>query len=1126
MLEPNKELEQIFEDAVILASDNNHEYITLEHFLYSMLGNTAFAETLGTFGANVDDLKRDLESYITVDLQNIVTNGNVKPRKTSTVDRMLNRAFTQVLFSGRRTVEPMDCFISMFSEKSSHANFFVKKANIEKDRFVEFISKTSIKDEDEVAPTRGSVHSDKMLAQFCTDLSARAKAKKIDPVIGRDREIEEIELVLARRTKANAILIGDPGVGKSQPLYAKVKTPSGWTTIGKLSIGDYITAIDGSSTTITGVYPQGKKETYEIEFSDGRVARSSKDHLWTIYGKFGNSRKTASGYSVKNLDFKTVELSHIIEKSKINKSYLKSIRIPLVTDANIQHDISVPIDPYLLGALIGDGCYAPNKMGFTSADPFIVDKVRSLLPENSYITRSGSKIDFKINGRNSSTFKPGGSRYREKTPNPLIEKLTDLGIYGQRSHEKHIPEIYHQISSSQKIKLLQGLMDTDGYVSTNSSLSYSTTSLQLAKDVVEIVRSIGGIALIHAKTNKTYMYNGVAVPCRDSYDVGIRYRNPAALVSLPRKLERINPNYQYANLKLGIKNIKYIGDEESQCIMIEHPSHLYITDNYVVTHNTAIAEGIARKIHEGNVPNFIKDHTVYSLDISAMLAGSKYRGDFEERLKSVINAVEKKGKCIVFIDEAHMMNGAGASNGGSNDMANMLKSALGKGDIKVIASTTWEEYRKYFEKDRALMRRFQRVTIDEPDEATAIKILKGLKKYYEKHHGVKITSQAIADAVKYSVKYMADKKLPDKAIDLIDCACARFKVRDEVGGAVDHDEILFEVSKIANLTVDQISNKESVNLTGLEKNMKSKVFGQEKAIEVLLDKIFIAQAGLKSPNKPVGSFLFVGPTGVGKTEAAKQLASNLNTKLIRFDMSEFQEKHSVAKFIGSPPGYVGFDDNAGQLITNLQENPNCILLLDEVEKAHPDVLNIMLQLMDNGFITGSNGKRADGRNAIIIMTSNLGAADAEKNGVGFGSLERDGDPKDAVNKFFAPEFRNRLDGVIRFGKLDHVTMAKIVKKFVDELNALVKDKNIHIKPNAAAVEYLISRGFDPKMGARPLQRVIDDMIKKPLSKEILFGRLVNGGMVEVSVEANELKLNIVDILPVDKVKSDATSVEI
>jgi len=291
------------------------------------------------------------------------------------------------------------------------------------------------------------------------------------------------------------------------------------------------------------------------------------------------------------------------------------------------------------------------------------------------------------------------------------------------------------------------------------------------------------------------------------------------------------------------------------------------------------------------------------------------------------------------------------------------------------------------------------VTIGEPDEATAIKIVKGLKKYYEKHHGVKITNQAIIDSVKYSVKFMADKKLPDKAIDLIDCASARFKIRDEEGGIVDHDEIVFEVSKIANIPLEQISNKENSNIISLEKNMKNKVFGQEKAIDSLLDKVFIAQSGLKSLNKPVGSFLFVGPTGVGKTEAAKQLATNLGVKLVRFDMSEFQEQHSVAKFIGAPPGYVGFEDNAGQLITQLQENPNCVLLLDEVEKAHPSVLTVLLQLMDNGFITGSNGKKADGRNAIIIMTSNLGAADAEKNSVGFGSLERDSDPKDAVNRF-------------------------------------------------------------------------------------------------------------------------------
>ena len=755
MLEPNKDLEEIFEKAVQVASVNSHEYVTLEHFLFSMLNNDAFSKLLTAFGTDVKVLKDEVENYISNELKEIVNPDIEKPKKTSAVDRMLNRAFTHVLFGGRQVIEPADCFISMFAEKKSHAHFFVRKANIDKDQFINFIKKDTVKDEEltDEGMTRQQAQLEKMIVQFCTNLTAKAKNKKIDPVIGREKEIEDIQLVLARRTKANAIMIGDPGVGK-----------------------------------------------------------------------------------------------------------------------------------------------------------------------------------------------------------------------------------------------------------------------------------------------------------------------------------------------------------------------------------TAIAEGLARKIVEGNVPKFIQDHAVYSLDISAMLAGSKYRGDFEERLKSVISAIEKRGKCILFIDEAHMMNGAGASSGGSNDMANMLKSALGKGTIKVVASTTWDEYRKHFEKDRALMRRFQRVTIDEPDEATAIKIIKGLKKYYEKHHNVKITNQAIIDSVKYSIKYMADKKLPDKAIDLIDCACARFKIKDEESGVVDHEEILFEVSKIANLPVEQVSNKENANLATLEKNMKAKVYGQEKAIETLLDKVFIAQAGLKSPNKPIGSFLFVGPTGVGKTEAAKQLAANLNTKLIRFDMSEFQEKHSVAKFIGAPPGYIGFDDNAGQLITSLQENPTCVLLLDEVEKAHPDVLTVMLQLMDNGFITGSNGKKADGRNAIIIMTSNLGASDAEKNSVGFGSLERDSDPKDAVNKFFAPEFRNRLDGMIRFGKLDHVTMVKVVKKFIDELNTLVKDKNIHIKPSVEAVEYLIAKGFDPKMGARPLQRTIDEMIKKPMSKEILFGQLVNGGVVEVTVEDDKLKLNIVDILPV-KVKNEPAQTE-
>ena len=754
MLEPNKDLENIFEKAVSMAAKYQHEYITLEHFLHALVSDKKFAEVLDNYGASTEDLKKNLEQHISTNLSEIVISGMTdKPKKTNSIDRMLNRAFTQVLFSGRNMIEPIDCFISLFAEKKSHAMYYMKMAKLDKDKFIEFIQReNSSSDEAEISEVN-SRQLEKLIIQFCSNLSAKAKAKKIDPVIGREKEIEDMTLILARRNKANVMLIGDPGVGK-----------------------------------------------------------------------------------------------------------------------------------------------------------------------------------------------------------------------------------------------------------------------------------------------------------------------------------------------------------------------------------TAIAEGLARKIEEGAVPTFIKDHTVYSLDIAAMLAGSKYRGDFEERLKMVITALEKKKNAILFIDEAHMMSGAGAVSGGSNDMSNMLKPALGKGTIKVIASTTWEEFRKHFEKDRALMRRFQRVTVNEPDEATAIKIIKGLRKYYEKHHGVKITNQAVIDSVKYSIKYMTDKKLPDKAIDLIDCASARFKLRDEDGGTVDHDEIVFEVAKITGLPLDQIAAKENKNLKDLEKNMKAKVYGQENAIDVLLDKIFIAQAGLKSLNKPVGTFLFVGPTGVGKTEAAKQLASNMSVELVRFDMSEFQEKHSVAKFIGAPPGYVGFEDNAGLLITKLQEYPNAVLLLDEVEKAHPDVLTVLLQIMDNGFVTGSNGKKADARNAILILTSNLGAADAEKNGVGFSSLERDSDPKDAVNRFFSPEFRNRLDGIIKFGKLDQQTMIKVVKKFIDELNALIKDKNVHVRPNVEAVEFLIKKGFDSKMGARPLQRTIDEFIKKPLSKEILFGKLTNGGVVEIGVADDKLTLNYVDVLPV-KQKSAESDVD-
>ncbi len=748
MLEPNEDLEKIFERAVQLAIEHRHQYITLEHFLYSMVTDESFGSVLEGYGTNVGDLIAKLENYVKNELNSIVDNSqNSRPKKTNSVERMLNRAFTHTLFSGRTTIEPVDCFISILNEKKSHAAFYLRSANIDKDKFIEYVNKENITS-GSVENEDGKIPENKLeafIGNFCTNLNNKVKNKEIDPVIGRDKELEEMQLVLARRHKSNVLLIGDPGVGK-----------------------------------------------------------------------------------------------------------------------------------------------------------------------------------------------------------------------------------------------------------------------------------------------------------------------------------------------------------------------------------TALAEGLARKIVEGKVPKFIQDHTVYTLDIGALLAGSKYRGDFEERLKNVLTAIQKKKKCILFIDEAHMMSGAGTSSGQSNDMANMLKPALSKGGFKVIASTTWEEFRKHFEKDRALMRRFQRVMVGEPDEETTVKILKGLKKYYEKHHGVKITNQAITDSVKYSVKYMSDKKLPDKAIDIIDCACARFKVRDEDGGTVDHDEIVFEVAKMTGLPLEQVAAKDTVVLHDLESEIKSEVYGQDTAVDNLLDKIYIAQAGLKSHNKPIGSFLFVGPTGCGKTETAKVLASKMGTKMIRFDMSEFQEKHSVAKFIGAPPGYVGFEDNAGQLITQLQENPNCILLLDEIEKAHPDVSNVMLQLMDNGFVTGSNGKKADARNAIIIMTSNLGAADSEKNNIGFGSQEKLGEVDNAINRFFAPEFRNRLDGIIAFKKLEHSVMVKVVDKFIKELNSLVTDKNVFVQLTQMAKDHLIDKGFNSKMGARPMQRVIDDGIKKPLSREILFGKLVNGGLVKVDFVNNALTFDYFDPLPIEK----------
>ena len=727
---PNHELENIFHRAISYAEEHNHAYVTVEHFLLSMVTDENFEIVLNKYGADVTLLKSKLSDYVKNELNDIVSLADNPPKKTNTLERVLNRAFTQVLFSGRQTIEPIDCLISIFNERKSHAVYFLKLAKIDKDDFINWATNTDMSSEEKTKDK-----SEEFLLQYCENLTEKANNNSIDPIIGREKELEEIQLILARRQKSNVILVGDPGVGK-----------------------------------------------------------------------------------------------------------------------------------------------------------------------------------------------------------------------------------------------------------------------------------------------------------------------------------------------------------------------------------TMLAEGLALKIVQDQVPTFIRNHTVYSLDISSMLAGSKYRGDFEERLKTVINIIEKKKNCILFIDEAHMMSGAGASSGNSNDMSNMLKPALSKGKIKVIASTTWEEYRKYFEKDRALMRRFQRIVVDEPDEASAIKIVSGIKKQFEKYHNVKITKNAVIDSVKLSTKYLTDKKLPDKAIDLIDRAAARFKIKDVAKAVVDKEHIAQEITKITGISIESTNAtaKESNHLKTLEKNLKNNIFGQDLALDNLLDKVYIAYSGLKHQDKPVGNFLLVGPTGTGKSETAKQLSRHLGVTLVRFDMSEYQEEHSISKLIGSPPGYVGYEDNAGLLITKLQENPNGVFLFDEIEKAHPKVYTILLQLMDYGTVTGSNGKKGEGKNAIILMTSNLGASDSEKNNIGFGKLEKDYDPNNSIEKFFTPEFRNRLDGIIKFNKLDKISMIKIIKKFIDQLNLQLKDKDVTLNLNTDAVEYLIDKGFDSKLGARPLQRIIDEKIKKSLSKEILFGKLENGGIVSISIKKNEL----------------------
>jgi ATP-dependent Clp protease ATP-binding subunit ClpA len=746
-MQNNPEIEQIIDSAVKIARDKQHEYVLTEHVLLSLLRYAPFRKVLLSFGTTVDLLEQELDQYLNSLTSLVRTNHNGQPKKTNALERVFNRAMTQVLFTGRRTMTTVDLYLAMMSENNSHAHYYLLKHGVKKQEFVDHWQRHYNHNDVKITDQQAT----EILTEHCTNLTGLAQEDRLEPMIGRSAELAEIITVLARKFKANVLMVGDPGVGK-----------------------------------------------------------------------------------------------------------------------------------------------------------------------------------------------------------------------------------------------------------------------------------------------------------------------------------------------------------------------------------TAIVEGLALEIAAGRVPEFIRDHEVWGLEIGSLLAGSKYRGEFEEKFKQVIAALETKKNCILFIDEAHTMKGAGSSSNSTLDFANMLKPAITKGSLKVVASTTWEEYYESFEKDRALMRRFHRVSIDEPDAVTTEQILIGLSPRLESFHNVLIDTDAITAAVELSGRYIHDRKNPDKSIDLLDGACAKERVKDLDTTTITREMIMSQLSRVTNVPLDRLQNERSAKIVELESNIKQKLYGQDAAVDAVLDRVYINFSGIGNESRPIASFLFLGPTGTGKTELARLLAENLDMQLLKYDMSEYQERHTVSSLIGAPPGYVGFEDGnigGGKLISDISKNPFSIVLFDEIEKAHPDVINIMLQMLDEARITSANGKTVNLKNCIIIMTSNLGARDNENNNIGFAqSLEKTGSEDRAMKDFFKPELRNRIDQICRFNKLDTLAIKKIVVKFVDQLQHSLDAKNIRLNLAENVIDLLVEKGYDSKMGARPLSRKIDELIRVPLSKRILFDRLDNCVIYAVLVNDTIEFQIIADVQP--RVDSD------